>query len=31
MGWESADAIHLAQNKEEWQALVNMAMDLWVP
>jgi hypothetical protein len=26
MGWT-----HLAQNKDQWQALVNRVMNLWVP
>jgi hypothetical protein len=30
IGWESVDWIHLAQNKDPWQALVNMAMNLYV-
>jgi hypothetical protein len=30
-GWEGVDWIHLAQDKDQWQALVNMLMNLWVP
>jgi hypothetical protein len=29
--WESVDCIHLAQERDQWQTLVNMAMKLWVP
>jgi hypothetical protein len=28
--WEGAEWIHLAQDKDWWQALVNMVMNLWV-
>jgi hypothetical protein len=31
IGREDADWIHLAQDRDQWQALVNMAMNLWVP
>jgi len=31
IGWEGVDWIHLAQDREQWQALVNMVMNLWVP
>jgi hypothetical protein len=31
MGWEGVDWMHLAQDRAQWQALVNMIMDLWVP
>jgi hypothetical protein len=30
-GWEGMDWIHLAQNRGQWQALVNMVMNLQVP
>jgi hypothetical protein len=29
--WEGADWVHLAQVKDQWQALVNNVMNLWVP
>jgi hypothetical protein len=29
--WEGVDRIHLAQDRDQWQALVNMVMNLWVP
>jgi hypothetical protein len=28
-GWESVDCIHLAQDSDQWWALVNTAMNLW--
>jgi hypothetical protein len=28
---EDADWIHLAWDKDQWLALVNMVMNLWVP
>jgi hypothetical protein len=31
MAWESVDCIHLAQDRDQWQALVTMVMNLWVP
>jgi hypothetical protein len=31
IGWEGVDWIHLAQDRDQWQALVNMVMNLWVP
>jgi hypothetical protein len=30
VGWEGVDWIHLAQNKDQWRALVNMVMNLLV-
>jgi hypothetical protein len=30
-GWEGEDWIHLAQDRDQWQALVNMIMNLQVP
>jgi hypothetical protein len=30
-GWGGVDWIHLAQYRDEWQALVNMVMNFWVP
>jgi hypothetical protein len=29
--WEVVDWIHLAQDRDQWQALVNMALNLWIP
>jgi hypothetical protein len=31
VGLGSMDWINLAQDREQWQALVNMVMNLWVP
>jgi hypothetical protein len=31
IGWGIMDWIHLAQDRDEWRALVNMVMNLWVP
>jgi hypothetical protein len=30
-GWEGVDWIHLAQDRDQWWALVNTAMNVWVP
>jgi hypothetical protein len=30
-GWEGVDWIHLAQDRDQWCALVNMVMNLRVP
>jgi len=30
-GWEIVDWIHLAQDMDQWRALVNTEMNLWVP
>jgi hypothetical protein len=30
-GWEGVDWIHLAQDRDQWQALVNIVMDLHIP
>jgi hypothetical protein len=30
IGWENVDWIHLAQNRDQWQALVNMIMHFQV-
>jgi hypothetical protein len=30
MGWSGIDWIDLAQDRDQWRALVNMAMNLWV-
>lgn len=29
-GWEDKDWIHWAQDRNKWQAIVNMVMNLWV-
>jgi hypothetical protein len=29
-GWEGVDWIHLAQDRDQWQAVVNTVMNLWV-
>jgi hypothetical protein len=31
IGWESADWIYFAQNRDQWLALMNLIMDFWVP
>jgi hypothetical protein len=31
IGWVDVDWIHVAQNRNEWWALVNMVMNLRVP
>jgi hypothetical protein len=30
-GWDGMDWIDLAQDREQWRALVNTVMNLWVP
>jgi len=30
-GWKGADWLHLAHDKDQWQAVVNTVMNLWVP
>jgi hypothetical protein len=30
IGWEGVVWIHLAHDKDQWQALVNMMINLWV-
>jgi hypothetical protein len=30
LGWEGVDWIHLAQDRYQWQALVNTLMNVWV-
>jgi hypothetical protein len=31
IGWEIVDWIHVAQNGDRWQALVNTVINLWGP
>jgi hypothetical protein len=31
IGWDGMDWIDLAQYRDQWRALVNMVMNLWVP
>jgi hypothetical protein len=31
VGWEGVDWIHLAQDRDQWRAVVNTVMKLWVP
>jgi hypothetical protein len=31
IGWDGIDQIHLAQDRDQWRALVNMVMNLRVP
>jgi hypothetical protein len=31
IGWEGVEWIHLAQETDQWRALVNTVMNLWVP
>jgi hypothetical protein len=30
IGWKSVDLIQLDQDRDRWQALVNMVMNIWV-
>jgi hypothetical protein len=30
IGWDGLDWINLAQDKDQWRALVNTVMNLWV-
>jgi hypothetical protein len=30
IGWEGVGWIHLAQDRDQWQTLVNAVMTLWV-
>jgi hypothetical protein len=31
IGWDGVDWIDLAQDRDQWRALVNMVMNVWVP
>jgi hypothetical protein len=31
IGWDGMDSIDLAQNRDQWRALMNMVMNIWVP
>jgi hypothetical protein len=31
IGWEDMDWIYLALDRDQWRALVNTVMNLWVP
>jgi hypothetical protein len=31
VGWEDVDLVHVAQDRDQWWALVNMILNLWVP
>jgi hypothetical protein len=31
IGWECVDWIHLDQDRDQWRAVVNTVMNLWVP
>jgi hypothetical protein len=30
-GWEGVDWMHLTQERDQWWALMNMEINLWVP
>jgi hypothetical protein len=30
-GWADVDWIHLTQERDQWQTLMNMILNLWVP
>jgi hypothetical protein len=31
MGWKVVDWMHLTQDKDQWRALINTVINLWVP
>jgi hypothetical protein len=31
IGWEGVDWMHLAQDRDQWYALMNVVMNFWVP
>jgi hypothetical protein len=31
IGWEGVNLMHLAQDRDQWRAVVNTIMNLWVP
>jgi hypothetical protein len=31
IGWGSVDWIDLAQDRDQWQAVMNVVINLWVP
>jgi hypothetical protein len=31
IGWDEVDWTNMAQDRDQWRALVNMVLDLWVP
>jgi hypothetical protein len=31
IGWEGVDWVHLVEDRDQWQADVNIAVNLWVP
>jgi len=30
-GWEGVDWMHLCQDRDQWQAIVNMVVNIWGP
>jgi hypothetical protein len=31
IGWEGMDWIHLVQDRDQWRAVANTAVNVWVP
>jgi hypothetical protein len=31
IGWDGMDWIYLADDRDQWRALVNTAMNVWIP